>query len=132
MGICQSTKRIVSIRSLKSKRILGAVRDGSWEFLSLLASICADGDGPPPALIYQGESRDMQNTWLDDFDAANQQAYFAASSNGWSNDEYGLVWLEQVFDRHTKTKAGYEWRLLIVDGHSLHVNMGFIDYCDQH
>ena len=36
-----------------------------------------------------------------------------------------------MFNRHTKIKAGYEWRLLIVDDHSLHVNMGFIDYCDQ-
>jgi len=47
------------------------VQDGSQEFLSLFASIYVDGDGPPPALIYQGESRDMQDTWLDDFDAIN-------------------------------------------------------------
>ena len=133
MGICHSTKQIVSIKSLKSKRILGAIQDGSREFLSLLASICADGSALPPALIYQGKSRDMQDTWLDDFDAENHLAYFAASSNGWSNDEYGLVWLEQVFDRHTKAKAEdeRERRLLIVDGHSSHVNMKFIDYADR-
>ena len=94
MGICQAVKQIVSIKSLKNKRILGAMQDGSREFLSLLASICADGSALPPAFIYQGASRDMQDTWLDDFDAENQQAYFAVSSNGWSNNEYGLVWLE--------------------------------------
>jgi hypothetical protein len=32
---------------------------------------------------------------------------FATSSpTGWSNDEIGLAWLIQVFDRYTKRKAG--------------------------
>jgi hypothetical protein len=42
-----------------------------------------------------------------------------------------LYWLEHVFDRHTKAKAGNHRRLLIVDGHNSHVNMRFINYCDQ-
>ena len=120
-------KRIVAIEPLKRKQLLGVIQNGSREFLFLLAAICADGSALPPALIYQGESRDMQDTWLDDFDIENQQAYFAASSNGWSNNEYGLIWLEQVFDRYTKWKAGRAWRLLLLDGHSSHVNIKFID-----
>jgi DDE superfamily endonuclease. len=105
LDICQSTKWIVFISSLKKKQILDVVQDESREFLSLLASICANGSGPSPALIYQGKSWDMQDTWLNDFDAENHQAYFAASSNGWSSDEYGLVWLQQVFNCHTKEKS---------------------------
>lgn len=75
----------------------------------------------------------MQDTWLTDFDSSKHKAYFAASENGWSNDEYGLAWLK-VFDKNTKQKPGYgprDRRLLILDGHSSHVNMKFIDYADR-
>ncbi|EDN05375.1 predicted protein [Histoplasma mississippiense (nom. inval.)] len=95
LGLLHTLKRIVSIEALKRKHTIGAVQDGSREFISLLAGICADGTTIPPPLIYHGESRDMQDTWLEDFDPKKNQAYFAASENGWSNDEYGLTWLKQ-------------------------------------
>lgn len=39
-----------------------------------------------------------------------------------------------MFDRHTKSKArlGRDYRLLLVDGHGSHMNMKFIEWCDQH
>jgi DDE superfamily endonuclease len=82
-------------------------------------------------LIYQGASHDLQDTWLDDFDPVRDYAFFASSENGWSCDLLGQNWLENVFDRLTKEKAKRERRLLIVDGHSSHVNMRFIDYADM-
>lgn len=130
LGLCHSTKRIVGIAQLKSKKIIGASQDGSREFISLLACICADGTAIPPALIYQGTSGDLQDTWLEDFDHSSDQAYFATSEKGWTNEDLGLKWLE-IFDRHTKEKAGNSRRLLLVDGHSSHVNLRFIDYCDK-
>ena len=42
-----------------------------------------------------------------------------------------MSWLSQLFEPITRSKAGYTKRLLIVDGHSSHVNMKFINYCDQ-
>ena len=47
-------------------------------------------DALPPALIYQGKSRDLQDSWLDDFKPAEHRAFFATSEKGWSNDELGL------------------------------------------
>jgi hypothetical protein len=82
-------------------------------------------------LIYQSESGLIQDTWLDDFDENGEAAYFAATQKGWTNENAGLYWLEHIFDRHTKAKAGNHRRLLIVDGHNSHVNMRFINYCDQ-
>jgi len=41
-----------------------------------------------------------------------------------------MKWLE-VFDRYTKEKAGNSRRLLLADGHSSHVNLRFINYCDE-
>jgi hypothetical protein len=36
-----------------------------------------------------------------------------------------------VFDRHIKEKAKRDWRLLIVDGHSSHVNLEFLEACKR-
>ena len=131
MGICNTMKRIVSIKQLKSKKLLGASQDRSREFLSLLATICADGSALPPALIYQGESHDLQDSWLEDYDSSIDEAYFAASPKGWTNEDLGVSWLTGLFERRTAKKAGLGRRLLIVDGHSSHVNMRFINACDE-
>jgi hypothetical protein len=125
-------KRIASIKQLRTKRLLGAKQDGSREFVSLLATICADGTALPPALIYQGESGDLQDSWLEDYDDSSIKAHFAVSSKGWTNENLGISWLDSVFNRYTKKKAGSGWRLLIMDGHSSHLNMRFIDYCESH
>ena len=42
-----------------------------------------------------------------------------------------LKWLESIFQRHTAHKAGNRRRLLLVNGHSSHVNMRFINLCDS-
>lgn len=125
-------KRIVPIDHLRSKKVLGSSQDGSREFISLLATICADGSALPPALIYQGDSYDLQDTWLEDYDSSSDEAYFAVSKKGWTNEELGLSWLSKLFEPITHKKAGNARRLLIMDGHSSHVNMRFINFCDVH
>ncbi|RMZ85692.1 hypothetical protein DV736_g6558, partial [Chaetothyriales sp. CBS 134916] len=105
-----------------------ASQDGNREFITLIAAICADGTSLAPALIYVGESEHLQDTWLDDFDSTAHSAFFVCSKNGWSNDQLGLYWLQEVFDRLTKSKTStQDRRLLLVDGHNSHVNMPFID-----
>jgi hypothetical protein len=53
---------------------------------------------------------------------------------GWSNNDVGLAWSEQVFDRCTKETArrGRDYQLFIVDGHSSHLTKDLIDYCHAH
>ena len=115
--------------ALESGRIRNPAQDGSREFISLLACISVTGGVLPPALIYKGESS-LQDTWLEDWVPENT-AHFTVSSNGWSSNELGLHWLQSIFQRYTKDIAGRGRRLLIVDGHSSHVNLQFIELCDQ-
>jgi hypothetical protein len=82
IGLLRSTKRIVALETLKSKRMLGASQDGSREFITLIAAICADELCIPPALIYQGVSYNLQDTWLEDFDYSRERAFFASSEKG--------------------------------------------------
>lgn len=117
---------------LLHKQLMGASQDGNREFITLIPGICADGDRIPPTLIYESESGDLMDTWLDDYNEEEEIAYFATSQKGWSNENIGVYWLEHVFDRQTREKAGHHRRLLIVDGHNSHLNLRFINYADQH
>lgn len=72
--------------------------------MSLLAAICAVASILPPALIYQGESGNLRDTWTDDI--GQDTTYFASTPTGWSNNKIERQWLEMVFDKHRKEKAG--------------------------
>jgi hypothetical protein len=49
---------------------------------------------------------------------------------GWSNNNLGLAWLEQVFERASKKKARQSWRVLTLDGHASHLTMEFVNFCN--
>ena len=82
-------------------------------------------------MIYQSASGSVQDTWLQALDPDTHQIRVSSSPSGWTNNEIGLAWLQQVFDRSTRAKARSSYRLLILDGHGSHLTMDFIDYCDQ-
>ncbi|EED14745.1 conserved hypothetical protein [Talaromyces stipitatus ATCC 10500] len=42
IGLCRTEKRIISKSQLRSKKLLGAIQDGSTEFITLIACICAN------------------------------------------------------------------------------------------
>jgi hypothetical protein len=115
----------------REERGKGISQDGSRKFLTLLASICADGSRLPPGLIYAGANGAIRETWVEDIEVGQHDVFVTAFPTGWSNNDIGLGWLEQVFDRFTKKKAGRSYRLLILDGHGSHITMDFIEYCDK-
>jgi hypothetical protein len=90
IGLSKSLKRVVSLKALSAGRLLGVSQDGSREFITLIAAISAAPDALPPALIYQGKSRELQDSWLDDFKPTKDRAFFATSEKGWSNEKLGL------------------------------------------
>ncbi|KAF2838465.1 DDE-domain-containing protein [Patellaria atrata CBS 101060] len=111
IGMLKKSRRIYSKAAFESGRVKGIAQDGNREWITVLATICADGTAIPPGIIYPSESGAIQDTWLEGYRPEEQE------------------WLETVFDRSTKTKAGRAWRLLIVDGHGSHINMPFLEYC---
>ena len=127
IGQSSVRKRIVTKEAYKSGRIDHFLHDGNREWISLLACICADGSALPPALIYQGVSNDLQSSWIDDLNEQDE-AYFTSSAHGWTCNALGLSWL-RLFDKHTRQKDSRR-RLLILDGHSSHLNWAFITLAD--
>jgi hypothetical protein len=52
LGILTRLKRVFSRRLYKEGKIKAYIQDGNWEWITLLACICADGLTLAPALIY--------------------------------------------------------------------------------
>ena len=125
----RKTRRIMSKKTYKTGQITQNSQDGNREFISLLAAVCADGTYVPPALIYQGASQDLQSSWMQDL-KEEDEAYFTSSDKGWTCDTLGRTWLRK-FHQDTKNKARNRRRLLILDGHSSHINMQFIQLADS-
>jgi hypothetical protein len=81
---------------------------------SVVVAVCADGSSLPLGLIYQSANRTLQSAWVADITPGVHDVFTALTPSGWTNNDVGLAWLEQVFDRNTKKKArhGKDWRLL--------------------
>jgi hypothetical protein len=131
IGLIGISKRIFSRRQWERKEVRASIQDASREFLTLLACCCADGSSLPPSLIYPAAKGVILSSWVEHIKAGEHEVFVSSSPTGWSDDNIGLAWLEQVFDRCTKQRSG-RWRLLILDGHGSHVTKEFIDYCDRH
>jgi hypothetical protein len=133
-GVIGRTKRVFSRSEWERGGIREAIQDGSRTFLTTIACICANGESLPASLIYEATSGDIQANWVQDFEPGKHNFFITTSPSGWSNDEIGLSWMEQVFERFTKPKVvnRKEWRLLILDGHSSHVSMAIINYAHRH
>jgi hypothetical protein len=128
LGMMNASTRIFSRKQWDRKQVRAPIHDGSREWITILACICADGSALSPALIYQSDASNVQSSWVEDINL-EQAAFVTASKSGWTNNDIGLQWLIQVFDRLTKPKARLQWRLLYVDGHASHVSVEFLDYC---
>jgi DDE superfamily endonuclease len=131
IGFARTLKRIMTRAALESGRITKSRQDGNREFISCLACVNALGKKIPPVLIYPGTSGDLWNTWVQDV-TPEDEVFFTTSSNGWSSNAIGFQWLKQVFERYTQPARQTTKRLLLLDGHSSHVNMAFVDWADRH
>ena len=133
LGTMTKQYRIFTKEAVQRKRVLGHSQDGNREWITIIATICADGSWCPPAIIFAGKTPYLQTSWVDDVELGQHNASFATSPNGWTNDALGVAWLDQVFNKATKKKArnGRDWRLLFIDGHGSYVTRQFLDWCDN-
>lgn len=70
------SQRIFSKDLKGSGKLLGAAQDGSRDWLTVVATICADGTALAPLLIYQSEAGNIQDSWLTEFNAEEQDCFF--------------------------------------------------------
>jgi hypothetical protein len=131
IGHLQKVKRIFPKALMRAQKLLGTGQDGARHWITLIATICADGSSLPPALIYKAVSGNLQDTWLQDYKPEEHPCWFASSPNGWTSDELALSWLQSLFDPQTSDKAKRDWRLLMLDGHGSHCTLDFLEQCHR-
>jgi hypothetical protein len=131
IGVTTKQRRIFTKEAFEKGEVLANNQDGNRQWITIVATVCADRTWIPLGVIFAGNIRD---TWLQDKVIDTLQAHISSTTNGWTDDQMGLYWLQQIFDRYTKPRArnGRDWRLLFTDGHSSHLNMEFIKWCDKH
>jgi hypothetical protein len=62
IGITGRSKRIFSRKMWEMKEVRAAVQDGSREWITVLACVCADESHLPPSLIYQSAADAIQSS----------------------------------------------------------------------
>ena len=125
-GVCAKVRVMVNKYETKKKAYMTQPGDRDW--VSLIETISLDGLALPPWIIFKGKL--YQKSWYQQLEKSESRGYIATTENGWSNNEVGLAWLSECFDKETEnesTLAG-EYRLLCVDGHASYITTAAIEF----
>ena len=105
------------------------VSPGNREWTTVIEAISWAGNGIPAMVINKGKL--FLNIWFDEALGVPPEWLMGDSVNGWTNDRLGLIWLTEVFHKHTKNHIMGVYRLLIMDGHGSHCTHAFEDFARQ-
>lgn len=91
----------------------------------MIEYITATGKVLDPGIIFKG--KELQAQWfIDEFKRICSNWRWITSPNGWTSNQIGLAWLQDVFlpQMNTRRKDKSEVILLILDGHFSHTTVG--------
>jgi hypothetical protein len=122
-GIGDDVKVLVPI----TEEEVFSIQPGNREWVSVIECIGTNGYFLPAFVIFQGQR--IQESWVNA--QMDKRTILCVSDNGWTNRTIALDWLKH-FDQYTRPQTQGKYRLLILDGHTSHVSLPFIQYCEQH
>jgi len=105
------------------------VQLGNREWVTIIEAISAQGIAIPPLVIFEAVMH--QAAWYKD-NIIPHDWLIDVSENGWTINEIGLIWLKEVFHKHTKDRTIGTHRLLVLDGHGSHISPEFDQFCLDH
>jgi hypothetical protein len=124
MGLISTQKVVTRIDMYgKGRRLL---QPGNREWVTAIEAIGADGYSLPPCVIFKGKVAIAG--W---FDNLPKDWRIEVSANGWTTDEIGLRWLQNLFIPLTNSRVRGRFRLLILDGHGSHLTPQFDRICAE-
>ena len=124
MGVISTAKVITGAN--RGKPV--SVQPGNREWVTVIECISSYGHCVPPVIIFEGKVH--QSTWYSE--TLPLDWVIGVSENGWTDNELGLTWLKEVFEKHTAHQTKGVYRLLILDGHGSHVAPEFDLFCKEH
>ena len=63
MGLVSKSKRVFRSSFYEKRRRPQSLQDGNGEWVTVLASVCADGTALPPGLFLSGKNNTIQSSW---------------------------------------------------------------------
>jgi hypothetical protein len=123
MGLA-STSRVVTASDRRGKP--PQLQPGDREWVTAIESINAKGWSLPPMVIFKGKVH--ISTWYE-YNKLPPDWTIALSANGWTNNDLGLHWLKEVFEKNTAPVKVGSHRLLILDGHGSHATPEIDQFC---
>jgi hypothetical protein len=132
IGVLGRSKRVFDKKLYDQKGVTAAMQDGFRQWVTVLACICSDGTALSPSLIFQSAAGALRSAWVEAINLKKHLVFATSSPSSWSNNDIGLAWLKEVFERETGRYARTGYRLLLLDGHSSHLTIDFIKYCNDH
>ena len=123
MGLI-ATARVVTRADYYGRR--SVLQPGNREWVTVIEAIRANGDILPPCVIFKGKT--YREAWFDDLP---DNWRFEVSENGWTTDEIGLRWLQNLFVPAIQGRKQGRYQLLILDGHSSHLTPQFDRICSE-
>jgi hypothetical protein len=91
IGVTSRSKCVFTQCQWKKKKVRASLQDGSCEWITLLATVCADSMVLQPGVIYQSTNSTIQSAWVDAINARKHEVFVTSSPSGWSNNDVGLA-----------------------------------------
>jgi hypothetical protein len=89
-------RRIISQETYNKGLCRQSIQDGNRKFITLVACVSALRQKIAPVLLYKGQSKDIQDSWVSKL-KEDKDVFFGITPNGWTNNAYGIKWLQEVF-----------------------------------
>ena len=96
IGIALKMHRIMTRKAYEEGRCRQLTQDGNREFITLIACVSALGKVIPPTLLYKGQSRDLQDTWVDDLEDADDMFFAQGVNMRWVHKLASFVTFQDI------------------------------------
>ncbi|KAL1982496.1 hypothetical protein VTN96DRAFT_1287 [Rasamsonia emersonii] len=124
MGVISTAKVICGSETRESHAKI--IQPGNREWVTAIVAVNATGWALPLQIILAAKNH--QSQW---YKVVPKDYRISVSENGWTNDELGFEWLQEMFEKHTASQTIGRYRLLILDGHGSHATAEFDKFCTE-
>jgi len=124
MGVISTAKVVCGSETRESHA--KTIQPGNRKWVTAIVAVNATGWALPPQIILAAKNH--QSQW---YKVVPKDYQISTSENSWTNDELGLEWLQEMFEKHTASCTVGRYHLLILDGHSSHATAGFDKFCTE-
>jgi len=125
MGLIATAKVVTRAETSGCPPLL---QPGNQEWVTLIESVNSAGWALPPCIIFKGKAQ--LQAWYKN-DTLLHDWRIEISPNGWTTDEIGMSWLQNLFIPYTNNQTKGKYWMLVLDGHGSHLTPQFDCTCTQ-